>query len=282
MQPRERTDDRLLTGYLLGTLPEEEQRRVEEAYFRDEALFHELLEVAEKLAAARNRGELSRSERVSFERRVLACREWRGRLQATKRLEQLASRAPGVPSGVTAALPATSRPFRLRWALATLGAAALLAALGSQWIRFRMPAVAPQEARPGAAPSTRPNTGADTSREAAVLPRRTLDLTLRATAFRDGGRVPVLRLERTVARVRLRLPFQRRDQEGYEAVLRTAEGSDVLTVPVERDPTSESGLVMEVPAERLAPGDYILTLKARAAGRDLREVADYYFSVAVP
>jgi anti-sigma factor RsiW len=281
MEPRDRHESPL-TRYLLGTLAEAEQRRLEEAYFRDEALFGELLEVAEELAEAWKSGELSRSEREAFERRVLECREWRERLQATKGLERLASRArPDVPFRMTTALPTTSRPLRRPWALATLGTAALLGFLALHLLRsgtLRTPI--PQEARPGPAVSGSSSHVTEAPVAPPVIPGRTVELALRTAIFRDGGEASVLHLEPGVAWVRLGLPVERDRYERYEAVLRTAEGTDVLTAPVERDTRAGRRLIAQVPAARLGPGDYILILKGSNPGKAVDDVADYYFRVA--
>jgi hypothetical protein len=272
-------DEALLRRYLLGTLSEEEQYRLEEAYFRDDALFATLLEAAEEIAEASRRGELSRSERAAFERRVLSSREWRGRLRAASVLQRLASRAvPAAPAGTTEPPARIPWPLR-RWALATLGAASLVALLAVALLRSGPPSPAGSPGQPGPAAFGGVGQAPEPPAVGPAPAARAVELSLRTAGFRDAGEAPVLRLEPGVALVRLRLPLARDRHERYRAVVRTAEGASVATVAVERDAAGPE-LIAEVPAARLRPADYILTLQGAGDGKGFEDVADYYFRVA--
>jgi hypothetical protein len=259
-------EDPRLRSYLLGTLPGEEQRRLEEEYFRDEALFDALLEVAEDLAEAARRGELSRAERAAFERRVLASREWRARLEVTKALATTANRARLESPAVRPVV--ARRRLWLPRAAAAVAASAVLAVLAVRFLR-------PGRTIPPAAPPRR----AISAPLDSPLRTRIAELALRAAISRDSGAAPVLHLAPDVMSVRLLLPLAAHRHQRYEAVLRTAEGTRVVKTPVEHDASPR--LVAQVPAARLGPGDYIVTLQGSNPGRPAEDVADYSFRVAV-
>lgn len=88
----------------------------------------------------------------------------------------------------------------------------------------------------------------------------------------------MLHLAPDVTTVRLLIPLGARRHQRHEAVLRTVEGARVTRIPVEDD---ASRLVAQVPAGRLRPGDYIVTLLGSNPGRPAEDVADYSFRVAV-
>ena len=68
----QKTDnEKLLIPYLLGELSEEEESRIEELYFNDPDSLEELLAVEEELIDNYVRGELARSRREQFEKKIL-------------------------------------------------------------------------------------------------------------------------------------------------------------------------------------------------------------------
>jgi anti-sigma factor RsiW len=66
--------------YLLGELPEGEQRRYEESYLADDDLFAELLTIEAELIDSYARGALAPHERERFERYFLRSAERRARV----------------------------------------------------------------------------------------------------------------------------------------------------------------------------------------------------------
>ena len=63
------SDERLLTRYLLGELPDDERLRLEEEYLADPALFARLLAAEDDLIDAYARGTLTAEARARFEER---------------------------------------------------------------------------------------------------------------------------------------------------------------------------------------------------------------------
>src|SRR5215471_11709147 len=68
---RETDQDMLMSRYLLGELPEEEQVRMEERFFTDDELYQQLLALEDELKYEYAQGGLSAEQRRAFERRFL-------------------------------------------------------------------------------------------------------------------------------------------------------------------------------------------------------------------
>ena len=139
---RESVDETLLVRYLLGGLPEDEQVRVEERAFSDREYLGIIEAVEADLIDAYVRGELSASDRQQFERRFLASRERRTKVEFARALAEVATGSRG-----TVLL---RRPIRaVRFALAAAAFAFAAAAFA-----FAAEALALATATPAAAPAT--------------------------------------------------------------------------------------------------------------------------------
>lgn len=95
-------DDEALQRYLLGQLPEEEQRRLEERFFSDDECFEELLAVEDDLVYDYARDVLADRERELFERRFLGVDGTPQRVAAARAaLERIIDRSATVPIAAT-------------------------------------------------------------------------------------------------------------------------------------------------------------------------------------
>jgi hypothetical protein len=99
MQPvdRQNGNEQLLQRYLLGDLSEEEQDRVEEAYFADDDYLDRLLVAEHELIDRYLRGKLAAAERLKFERNYLTTPEKRQRVALVKQLHETAQMQAAVP-----------------------------------------------------------------------------------------------------------------------------------------------------------------------------------------
>jgi anti-sigma-K factor RskA len=80
------TDEVLITGYLLGELPEQEQTAVEARYFLDDAFFEQLVAAEKELIGRYVRGELSTEDHERFQRRYLTVGYRRKMVESAKEL----------------------------------------------------------------------------------------------------------------------------------------------------------------------------------------------------
>ena len=135
--------EHLMTGYLLGQLPEAEQARLEEQYFADPQLFAQALRVENELVDDYARGRLSLQARRQFERHYLAHPARRARAQFAQALASKLDQAGEVQSAAAAPpdiaalwwrrlLPSLSG-HRLRWEV-PLALASVLLIVGGLWV----------------------------------------------------------------------------------------------------------------------------------------------------
>jgi len=80
--------EKQMTQYLLGQLPEHEEAEMERRYLADDALFEELLATEDDLRDAYARGELSGPERVAFEQRLLTLPRQRQKQEFARMLRE--------------------------------------------------------------------------------------------------------------------------------------------------------------------------------------------------
>src|SRR5690348_10746896 len=83
---RETDQDTLMSRYLLGELPEEEQIRMEERFFSDDELYQQLLALEDELKYEYAQGGLSAEQRRAFEKRFLQTAEDRRKVAVAGRV----------------------------------------------------------------------------------------------------------------------------------------------------------------------------------------------------
>lgn len=307
---RGKTEDRTLVRYLLGELSEREQNRVEEQIFSGENYMH-LLAVEESLVEDYICGQMEANDRLRFETHYLASPSRRLRMETTKRLYEVLGnirfKAPETQRAEMAVPPAPSklkersrrsiRPFAMAFACAalTVGGAWLgiqnhrlrtqTAQLQSEITAMResqqtMLARADLRAQEHMAELQTAREQAPVTIEpavAALVP----SLTLQPMAvLRDdaGPEMPRLTIPRNAARIQLQLEFPATERhQRLQAVLETVEGQQVLRRTLRPGSPGRANLVLS--AQLFATNDYILTLKAPAAGTQSEEIADYQFTI---
>jgi hypothetical protein len=130
-------EEALLDRYLLGKAAEEEQARIEERFFSDDAYFEELCAAEDGLIDDYVCNRLSRGDRERFELRLKTSREWQAQVEVSRRLAR-ATLGPGreasddrTPLGgrARAAIADVWGLARIRpaYGVIALGAAAILA-----------------------------------------------------------------------------------------------------------------------------------------------------------
>jgi len=253
--------------YLLGHVPETDAEALEEAYFARAEVLERIRAVEDDLLDDYAAGRLGPADTASFEARYLASKPLRQRVMAARAL-RLAAPTAVQPSRLT------SRRV-VRWTGPLAIAAGVATAIAASWLwQSREPqsiASAPPPSlvrveRPTTGPTASPSPAASASPSAPATSR--LVLALSPTLLRGDGGPAQVRIPPGTATLVLEL------QGDPSVVPRGARlGASIETVEGERvwsgaarpaAGASRSGLVASasVPAERLAPADYLLTLTA--------------------
>lgn len=286
-------DERRMTAYLLGRLPEAERARLEDEYFASDTKYEELNALETDLVDAFVHGRLSHGDREQFEARCLRSGRLRERVAFARQL----AGTPRVP-----AAPALAEPRRW-WRRAPAGgwwpapavgvaAALLVVGIGFAWWLFPPPGgPAPTQARqeptylPARQSTPAPPTPAPSSRPEPARPEAetggVFALILVPGSLRSLGDGATLSVPAGANDVRIRVDHEGASYAVYRAVLRTPEGREVWSESALKPIRPGSSAVeINVPTSVLTPGDYTLTLSAGAAPSAMQDVADYTFRVS--
>jgi hypothetical protein len=272
---REGPDHDMIVRYLLGTLAEEEQARLEEEYFRDDRAFEHVLAVEDELLHDYAQGGLTADERRRLEERLLRTPEGQARLSRARVL--LAE----LPAGDADARPgARARRIPMVW----LAAAAVLLAVVAGWLavgrdRTRVDqaqGVRPPSAAPGVRPTPSPSSGAVVP-STGVPAARVVVLALAPGLTRADAPPQRVTIPSGASTLRLELGLpEESPRPSYRAVLSSAEGAEVWSGAATRAGPTRLGV--EIPADRVPEGDYELVLTGAGKG-GLEELASYTFGV---
>lgn len=288
--------------YLLGNLTEEEQVQAEDRAFADADCLSALEATEADLIDAYVRGELSQSDRRSFELRFLTSPERRRKVEFARALATVTSESK------TQEPRAAGRPFFMRafwgWNPVVQFAAAIAALtciVGGAWLVSENAAirsrVAALEAERGdfelREQSLRQRLSEEQSRAAALSAQNrqpseaaraplVASLVLMPGLSRAQTRVEQLVLSPSVQIARIEIQLESRDDyPRFRAELRTRRGDEVLSQSnlVRRKSGPGFAVSVDVPASTLAVGDYELALKGITADHTSQDVGYYYFGV---
>ena len=97
----------------------------------------------------------------------------------------------------------------------------------------------------------------------------------------DTGPAPTLVIPPGTRQVRVEVALGQADYPSYRVALKPIAGPDVFTRQRLNPQKTKSGpsLVLTVPADRLAPGDYMLAVSGESASRESDEIARSLFRV---
>jgi hypothetical protein len=274
--------EKLMRLYLLGRLSDQETSELESEYVVDEARFEEILAVEDDLRDAYARSELSSSDREAFEKRFLALPDQRQKLEFAKILHQYLLQAP--PSSRVLRLEhgwlSGIAKLRGRPPIAVAAAIVLIfviLGLGGRWLeRSRQRAlqtVLTSPSSPGSSPSP---SGSIESPATQIV-----TFVLTPGLVRGSEQATRLLVPKGANRIRLDLRFEDGGYAEYQATLETAENKPVWSqdrIAAKRT-AAGSTVVVDVPANLLATGDYVATLRARTSQGRFQGVADYGFRV---
>lgn len=290
-----------LAAYFLATLPAAESEAVEAELYANPDLAATAFAIEDELVNDYARGALSTTERRAFEQNYLVTDERRARLATARALlaELAATQQSNAPVVITAApIPWWRQwftPLRLSYAAIVL----LCAALGWWWNqRAQTPRppvlVTTLSPTPTASPALTPtlsSTPTPTSTPTlspSPTPAPVLAaLTLVSSGTRSGGAgqsPPTVTLTPVTTAVALKLIVRDAAFPRYQAVLQDQAGRSVWRAARLTTNTRAEGLpaiALQIPADRLGKGEYVLLLTAQAVGGGGVTVGEYPFRVAL-
>ena len=298
----QRTDETWHVKYLLGNLTEEEQVQAEDRAFADADDLSALEATEADLIDAYVRGELSQSDRRSFELRFLTSPERLRKVEFARALATITSESK------TGERPVAARPFFMRafsgWNPVfqfAAAMAALMCIVGGAWLVSENAAIRSRVATLEAErrdfelreQNLRQRLSEEQSRAAALSAQNrqpsgaataplVASLVLLPGLSRAQTRVEQLVLSPSVQIARLEIELEPRDDyPRFRAELRTRRGEEVLSRSnlVKRKSGPGFAVTIDLPASALAPGDYELTLKGIAADQTSQDIGYYYFGV---
>lgn len=265
-----------IRGYLLGLTSEADAEALEEEYFARPEVLERMRAVEDDVLDDYAAGRLGPADTVSFEARYLASEPLRQRVYAARALRLAAPAAAG---------PARLTPRRVaRWTGPLAIAAGVAIAIAASWLwrsrEAQSVASAPppsfvsmETPTPGPTASASPSAGASPSAPATSR----LVLALSPTLLRGEGGPAQVRIPPAIGAVVLELqgdPSALPSGSRLEASIETVEGVRVWSGAARRISTAGRVASVAVPAEPLAPGDYLATLSA-----DGQTLYRYFFRV---
>ena len=258
-------DQSLLKRYLLGTVTPESREDLEARLFSDDRIFSERLSIAEDdLVSDYVQSALTDAERQDFEKHFLCTDERRGKLEFARVLHAYAER-----SGSFARSDAVKRSDTAR---------------ESRWAWLRRPMLSPAWAVAAAAllflvvqvPRFTSSSGDVVTGSNVVA----MSLTSGRTRA-SGGELTRIRLNADSQIVRLQLDPESTRFATYRASLFQVD-DDALLAEMRLIPASNSGgsaIILTLPAESLAEGDYYVRLQGLSPGTSPVPLQRYDFRV---
>jgi hypothetical protein len=310
-------NEKLLTQYLLGNLPEEQQERIEGEFLRDDQCYEHLLTLEDELFYDYAQNKLSAGEREQFEKRFLSSEGNRKRALLASALARKLSEAAPVETAERGAAGREPRPF---WrslksyfvaqnaamrvsltALAIVAGALIWLAIGivrlrNEFNQFRaqrdvQEGQLRQQAQQERARADELNLKLGREVDENAILRREFDkmqaqrvpsvvsLVLNPATVREKAPMKKVYLP-GAGLLKLRLKLKREvEYKSYQVILLTVEGDEKWSQGMLQAQRTDSGrsIVLSLPARILAEGDYELRLKGYAADGALEETGDYYY-----
>lgn len=283
------TTDQRLVDYVLGSLPEAEAERLDEASIVDDGMAARLRAIEDDLVDAYVRGRLSGVTLQRFERHYLASAHRRKKVEFARRFTNAVDRA-STSSPVT---PVPLLSSRSVWKLTAIAASLLVASVGlvMQTARVRSGMAVVQQERQAldrrAQDLHEETSDLRAAREIAAhapeRPRPTPEAPAIALLLfpqtREAGPVPAVVLPARATRITLELQLESAEPAAYQIGLRDPAVNQIVWRSAWTASAGRS-LTVSVPASLLKPQHYSLDLSARQASGDVELVGSYAFEIA--
>lgn len=300
-------DKNLMRWYLLGALSEDEQDKLEAEYFADNEKFEQVWALENELVDDYVRGRLPNDERALFERNFLASPKHQARVTIARSL-LLAADASIIDSEAAAPVTRSSRepwwtsmmaflrPPQLIWG----GAIAMLLLAGWWFLRSPSPekiAIAtpspvvtktetPLPVTPSPLPTAQPSPTVSSpqpspSSSPAAQPAvpSVLAFVLVGAGVRDAGKGQQLALPTGTKQVRLQMQLSDAEFARYQVRLREVDGAEIFNQSSLPLSTNKKSVAAMIPATKLSPGDYVVTLSGVSQTGEAEDVNKYFLRV---
>jgi hypothetical protein len=293
-------EEAVIRRYLLQdpSMTPEERAAFESSFFSDDELHLRLLEVEDDLVDEHVSGEMSPADSVLFEESLKRSARWQNKVALTRSLVHYASEHStnailSTLVGWLRSVLGLTRPRAL--ALAVAAAATVIVTVSvfllQNTLHLRHPDSLPATAHVNPPPvvtsqeSPQPLPGSGQQpRPARKTPAPVLAFLLVPELTRSQGEPTTLKMPAGDYIVRLRMNRGDELLAGYEATLSTPEKTIIFHR--EHLKPSRSGklktVVLTIPAGRLVPGAYILSLRGEYADGHREGLDDYSFQVERP
>lgn len=297
--------------YLLGTLSEGERERLEEQYFSDDAQFEEIEIAEEELIDRYVREELAASDNAQFEQSLAGSARLRERVEFAKLFANKlrTAEAPVVAPKRKASWwqrllgnTTAGRNSELALAFSALLVFVAVTVLLVGWLQLRAEwrRLAGQQATLNQRQQELDRQAADLKTRSDEFARRgqpgpgetplpqispgpqsggaVVFLTLAPGATRSASGTSQIHLLPETSDIQLTLNLRRTDYSSYRATINSIDHNDVFSQSNLKPLVTKNGatLILRIPAQRLAPGDYYLVLYGEPANES---VDDYQFRV---
>lgn len=273
-------DAAAMTRYLLGELSDGERDELEARYFRDGSAFDALVDVENALVDDYVRGRLAPETRARFEAHYLSTPERRERVRFARALVTVTDRQPAAAPDARADEPTGWRAWWVslgRVRLVTAAAAAVLLMAAGLWLVLDQSRTGPDTAPAPVAGTPAPPEGARTEPVLAIV---TLALTV-GPGERSAAPAtpPTVTIPPGTGEVRLELTLREHEYARYRVSVRAIGDGEVFTSGALTASTDGPAFTVTIPAPRLRPGDYLLTLQGAAAAADFDDLSQTIFRV---
>lgn len=304
--------EQTMQRYLLGELSESEKTALEEKYFTDPQFFNEVLKTENELVDRYVRNQLAKDLRERFEQSYMSHPSRRDRVEFTaalvSRLDQKEQRSADTEesswwSSLLGAFGGPRPALRLSAALATL-----VVVLGGFWIYVETQKRQRALEQTAREEQQRQQNAAEEARRAQesiarqtpegskpqVVPQpspspvegsvpRSVSLALVVGGVRGGNsnEVQTLVIPPGTSEARLSLNLKESNYPSYQASLETIAGVEVFNQKVVKPTRARTGasFVFTVPVNKLANGDYVLTLKGNNSDGEVDNLSKSLFRV---
>jgi hypothetical protein len=254
--------------YLLGELPYDRMKNIEERLLADEEFFEELLVAEEELIDQYLAGTLSEAERARFEAHFLSPPERRRQLRFARAFRRYVDTArmrdaPGSGGEVTALWwrrPSGLLHLKSPVAAISLAAMVLVAVLIGAW----------------SISTTR------RSRNGPAQPPTVIAATLTPGLTRDYGVTQNVSVPAGVGIVELHLRLTTSEYQSYRVTIQSDQGMEILAEDKLQPEASETGrvLVLKLKAELLPRGDYQVKVEGKTNAGDYERTPGYAFRIS--
>ena len=284
--------------YLLGTLSEEERARIEERYFNDDKDFEEIEIAEEELIDRYVRGELTEAERTEFEQTVVRSPRLMERVEFAKLFADRLRPAPVV----AAVKPRWWERFLAvgRGSQLALACSAAMVLLAFGVLLFGWWQLQQQSRRLAAQQAALDQRQRELDRQAAELAQRIqptpvetppppqeptpqpgaapVVLTLFPGGTRSTSGSTDIRISSGTSNVQLTLNLRNTDYSSYSVKLNSVDRQNIFSKSSlkPRVTNNRAAITFRIPAQRLPPGDYYLSVFGEPANES---VDDYPFRV---